>query len=48
MTKTKNPSRQKRANCREVSREFSFLCVLCGSSLVSNASRKTLSTRSAQ
>lgn len=45
MKKTKTGSRQKRVGCREASREFSFLCVLCGPVLMSG---KSVSKRSAQ
>lgn len=49
MNKTKRGAGQKRAGCRELSSEFSFLCVLYGSALMgSTQASKTSEKRRAQ
>ena len=48
MNKPKNSAAQKRRGCKEVSREFSFLCVLCGPAAMHRPTRKADAKRSAQ
>lgn len=49
ISKTKSGTGQKRAGCREVASDFSFLCVLCGSALLSStAARKSTAKRRSQ